>query len=167
MTSRNLTFRRQSGAALALSLMMMAVLTLISVVSMNSTLLEVLMAGNLQFQTRSLLNAENTLVVAEDEARTLNVLTAYDTVGRYDIASDGARDPFTGLSWNSTDSKANGDAHDRYVLEYAGTQPVLGSSGSWGEGGAFNVDIIRVTARSEGTNGAVRVVQSVYVMKSN
>lgn len=178
MTPRNLTIRRQSGAALALSLMMMAVLTLLAVASMNSTLLEMLMAGNLQFQTRSLINAENTLVVAEETAKTLNPLTDYNTTGRSTISTDGAKDPLT-MAWKGAvggggggtgstgDSLQNGSPGDRYILEYAGSQTVTGSSASWDAGGGApnEVQIIRVTAHSEGTKGAVRTVQSVYIMK--
>lgn len=160
-------YRRQSGAALALSLMMMAVLTIIGVVSMNTTLLELLMAGNMQFQTRALINAENTLVAAEEVAKSLDVLTDFNTTGRTTIFTAGAQDP-SELEWDADDSLESGSAQDRYIMEYAGAQRVKGSSASWDAGGGGDpgtVQIIRVTAHSEGTKGTERMVQSVYIMK--
>ena len=159
--------RRQSGAALAVSLMVMAVLTVIGVVSMNTTLLEMLMASNMQFQTRALNNAENTLVVAEADAKTMEAgVTDYGVAGKRNLSADisagTVQDPLT-MAWDDEDSLADpSDPHNRYLLEHAGSQPPDGDSSAWGVA-AVTAEVIRVTAHSEGTKGATRTVQSFYV----
>jgi type IV pilus assembly protein PilX len=151
---------RQSGAALALSLMMMAVLTLISVASMNTTLLEMLMAGNLQFQTNTLINAENTLTTAEQAAKTETLATYTNAGGKYDITQVSERDPLAMSSSNSITASTG----NLYMLEHAGTQTPPGNSNGWGNGGAGTTqEVIRTTAHSEGAKGTVRIVQSIYV----
>lgn len=158
--------RRQSGAALALSLMMMAVLTIIGVVSMNATLLEMLMAGNTQFQTRALVNAENTLANAEQAAKAMaSGVTDYGINGMRnlaeDVSNDDVQDPLE-MDWDSTDSLADGTTDNRFLLEHAGSQPPDGDSGAWGVA-AVTAEVIRVTAHAEGTKGATRIVQSFFV----
>jgi len=163
MSRSVINLHRQSGAALALSLMMMAVLTLISVASMNTTLLEMLMAGNMQFQINALVNAENTLLTAERVAQTLPLQTSYSTAGEYNMAVDGEKDPIT-MSWSGSDSIAATDANNRYMLEHGGAQTIAGNSVAWGQKSTgVTVKVVRVTAHSEGTKGTVRMVQSIYV----
>ncbi len=154
---------RQAGAALALSLVAMAILTIIGIAAMNSTLLQMLLAGNMQFQSSALINAENTLVNAERSAQSFPLQTSYSTAGKYNIATDGAKDPIT-MSWSGADSVADTDANNRYLLEHGGTQTIAGNSASWGKKTTgVTVEVVRVTAHSEGTKGAVRMVQSMYV----
>ena len=154
---------RQSGAALALSLVAMAILTIIGIAAMNGTLLQMLLAGNMQFQNIALTTAENTLVAAERVAKTLPLMTSYGTAGEYNMAVDGEKDPLS-MSWSSTDSIAETDAKNRYLLEHGGAQTIAGNSSAWGaKTTGVTVKVIRVTAHSEGTKGAVRMVQSMYV----
>jgi len=154
---------RQSGAALALSLVAMAILTIIGIAAMNSTLLQMLLAGNMQFQNRALVNSENTLLTAERVAQTLPLQTSYSTAGEYNMAVDGEKDPLT-MSWSGSDSVAASDANNRYLLEHAGAQTIAGNSVAWGpKSTGVTVKMVRVTAHSEGTKGAVRMVQSIYV----
>lgn len=165
MQPRNNSKTQQSGAALALSLMMLAILTIIGVVSMNTTLLELMMAGNLQFQTTALVNAENTLVVAEDKATTF---TAGETgLGKRDLAADiAAGDEFQPLA-SSVDWDGEAityETHNHYMLEYAGIQIPEGNSGKIGSGTNDPIaEVIRVTAQSEGTKGTERIVRSYFV----
>lgn len=168
MQPRHITLKYQSGAALALSLMMMAILTTIGVVAMNTTLLELMMAGNLQFQTVALVNAENTLVTAETAAATFS---AGDTgTGMRDLATDIANDtevdPLT-VNWDGSTPFAI-DADNHYLLEYAGIQIPEGNSAKIGSGGSDPIaEVIRVTAQSESTNGTERIVRSYFVNLSN
>jgi Tfp pilus assembly protein PilX len=162
---RNINIRphRQAGAALALSLVAMAILTIIGIAAMNSTLLQMLLAGNMQFQSTTLVNAENTLLTAERVAQTLPLQTSYGTPGEYNIAQDGIKDPIA-MSWNSGDSIADSDVKNRYLLEHGGAQTIAGNSSAWGQNATgVTVKVIRVTAHSEGSKGAVRMVQSIYV----
>lgn len=153
----------QSGAALALSLVAMAILTIIGIAAMNSTLLQMLLAGNMQFQSSALVNAENTLVTGERVAKTMPLQTDYGTAGKYNIAVDGDKDLFAASTW-SLYSIADTDANNRYLLEHGGAQTIAGNSSAWGATTTgVTVKVIRVTAHSEGTKGAVRMVQSIYV----
>lgn len=163
MSRATMNVPRQSGAALALSLMMLAILTVIGVASMNSTLLEMLMAGNLQFQTTTLINAENTLTTAEQAVET-STLANYNgaTNGMADITQVPALDPLT-MVWQASDSVEADVATNRYQLEHTGTQTPPGNSNSWGGAGAGTQEVIRITAHSQGTKGTVRMVQSIYV----
>ena len=162
---RNIMSRpnHQSGAALALSLVAMAILTIIGIAAMNSTLLQMLLAGNMQFQSTALTSAENTLVTAERVARALPLATKYSAAGQYNIANDGDQDPLAAATWASA-AVANGDAKNLYIVEHAGAQKISGNSAAWGQKSTgVTVNIVWVTAHSEGTKSAVRRVQSIYV----
>ena len=59
--------RRQRGAALFMALLFLLILTILGVFGMNISRLENLMAGNTQFQTTALNNAEYVLVRGEND----------------------------------------------------------------------------------------------------
>lgn len=71
MTNRRYTPRtytcRQRGAALFMALIFLLILTILGVFGMNISRLENLMAGNTQFQTMALNNAEYILVRGEND----------------------------------------------------------------------------------------------------
>lgn len=62
---------RQTGAALFMALIFLLVLTVLGVFGMNLSRLENLMAGNTQYQTQALNNAEYILVAAEDDIKSI------------------------------------------------------------------------------------------------
>jgi type IV pilus assembly protein PilX len=62
---------RQRGAALFMALIFLLILTILGVFGMNVSRLENLMAGNAQFQTTALNNAEYVLVRAERDLKTI------------------------------------------------------------------------------------------------
>ena len=73
--------RRQRGAVLIVSLILLVVLTLLGVTSMNTTSLEEKMAANSQTTTRAFQTAETGLSIA------FNDNAAYDLSGAYDPSS--------------------------------------------------------------------------------
>lgn len=89
---------RQQGAALFMALIFLLILTILGVFGMNVSRLENLMAGNSQFQTTALNNAEYTLARAERDlvARAdalfagtdTNPFITADTTDQYYCASD-------------------------------------------------------------------------------
>jgi len=85
---------RQQGAALFMALIFLLILTMLGVFGMNVSRLENLMAGNAQFQTTALNNAEYVLVRGERDlqaladAGTVNPFLAADTTDQYFCAND-------------------------------------------------------------------------------
>jgi Tfp pilus assembly protein PilX len=85
---------RQQGAALFMALIFLLILTMLGVFGMNVSRLENLMAGNAQFQTTALNNAEYVLVRGERDlqaladAGTANPFLAADTTDQYFCAND-------------------------------------------------------------------------------
>ena len=63
--------RNQGGAALFMALIFLLVLTVLGVFGMNLSRLENLMAGNTQYQTQALNNAEYVLIAAENDIKTV------------------------------------------------------------------------------------------------
>jgi Tfp pilus assembly protein PilX len=156
--SSHRTFRhdrqRQTGAALFMALIFLLVLTVLGVFGMNLSRLENLMAGNTQFQTEAMNNAEYVLIAAEDDIKTL--ATDKFSVGR-DVAGDhyypvtttdfntvtaGTQQP-TDVVWNFStakialpdiggegmDTDADGNADDgtgEYVIQDAGYDNTAG-----------------------------------------
>ena len=84
---------RQRGAALFMALIFLLILTMLGVFGMNVSRLENLMAGNAQFQTTALNNAEYVLVRGERDLQALadtggvNPFLA-DTIDQYFCAND-------------------------------------------------------------------------------
>lgn len=90
--SRYLT--RQRGAALFMALIFLLILTMLGVFGMNVSRMENLMAGNAQFQTTALNNAEYVLTRGERDLQALadaggvNPFLASDTSDQYYCAND-------------------------------------------------------------------------------
>jgi type IV pilus assembly protein PilX len=170
----------QQGVSLIVALIMLIVLTLIGVSSMNTAIVELKMAGSSQQQGLALNRADELLRIGEDDVQTIA-----DTPGTFDFATPGDGyyvvaddiDVFN-LDWEGSGLTSisggkfatsgvfmGGDRGD-YVVEYIGEKDVIGESGS--EGGdqgvaGSKVYTYRITARSEGAKGALRLVQSIYV----
>ena len=85
---------RQRGAALFMALIFLLILTMLGVFGMNVSRMENLMAGNAQFQTTALNNAEYALTMGERDLQTLadgggvNPFLAADTTDQYFCAND-------------------------------------------------------------------------------
>jgi Tfp pilus assembly protein PilX len=180
---------RQHGAALFMALIFLLILTILGVFGMNLSRLENLMAGNAQFQTTALNNAEYVLARGEKDIEDIaksgvvpfsawNVDDQYYTV---DTTPGGTpKDlvwPFTAakvsipdMNGDGSDTDADGTADDgtgQYVIENAGLDNSKGEDASFT--GTINplpgaiVQVFLVTAQSEASRGAKRIVQSVVV----
>jgi Tfp pilus assembly protein PilX len=158
---------RQTGAALFMALIFLLILTMLGVFGMNISRLENLMAGNTQFQTTALNNAEYTLARGIEDIRNVDALglpypttAGYHTVGDYDPSD---------LVWNFTKktvSLPDGSTGD-YVIMNAGTDNDDGEDNSYtgviSPAPGAVVQVFLVTAQSESSRGAKRIVQSVVV----
>jgi Tfp pilus assembly protein PilX len=179
---------RQNGAALFMALIFLLILTILGVFGMNLSRLENLMAGNSQFQTTALNNAE--YVLARGEKDIIDIASSgvvpfsawsvddqYYTVGTTDITGttpvETPKDlvwPFTSEMVSLPDLNGDGTADEgsgKYVIENAGLDNSKGEDASYS--GTINplpgavVQVFLVTAQSESSRGAKRIVQSVVV----
>lgn len=165
---------QQRGAALFMALIILLVLTILGVFGMNISRMENLMAGNNQFQTAALSNAE--LVLSVGEQKTEDILgnlpfTDWNEIGDafYDRTSESTEliNP-NNLNWGF--SYQAEDSSSRYVVEYAGSELVPGNDASV-EGtstctAGSCVWVFIATAQNETSRGAKRTVQSVYVTET-
>jgi Tfp pilus assembly protein PilX len=179
---------RQNGAALFMALIFLLILTILGVFGMNLSRLENLMAGNSQFQTTALNNAEYVLARGEKDIEDIaksgsvpfsawSVDDQYYTVGTTDITGttpvETPKDlvwPFTSEMVSLPDLNGDGTADEgsgKYVIENAGLDNSKGEDASYS--GTINplpgavVQVFLVTAQSESSRGAKRIVQYVVV----
>ena len=169
-TQRNtrLTQGRQDGAALFMALVFLLILTILGVFGMNVSRLENMMAGNTQFQTTALSNAEYTLARGVDDVLDLEAKgIPYPSGDQYH--NFGTITPAK-LVWDTFTSAAvsipGGDS-GRYVIENAGLDNNEGEDSSFTGlikplPGA-TVQVFMVSAQSESSRGAKRIVQSVVI----
>ena len=165
LTTRN----RQQGAALFMALIVLLVLTMLGVFGMNMARLENLMAGNNQFQTTALNNAEAVVAVGEDDVeknvlgKCINWNTTGDRFYARNVDSTEIINPEK-LNWDFTYQPLDGDT-SRYVVESAGKYTDFNCSAKWGidYGDECVRYIFLVSAQSDASRGAKRTVQSVYV----
>ena len=164
----------QRGVAMFMALIFLLIMTILGAFGMNTARIENLMAGNSQFQVAALNDAEFVLGVGEQNVE--------DILGNL---------PFT--DWNETDDAfydrtsestdvidthvlnwgfnyQEEDSSSRYVIEYAGSEPVPGNDASV-EGtstcpAGSCVWVFLATAQAETSRGARRIVQSVYVTET-
>jgi hypothetical protein len=158
---------RQKGVALFMALVILLVLTILGVFGMNLSRLENMMAGNNQFQTTALSNAE--LAVSAAEQAMLASLGGAKQACYYTTTE--AIEPAI-INWDSNPAItpcdyvfANGDPTAAYVIEYANwgidndCSKAVGKGG--GTAGCIHYDFV-ITAQADASRGAKRTVQTVY-----
>ena len=159
--------QKQAGAALFMALIFLLILTLLGVFGMNMSRLENLMAGNTQFQVTALNNAEYTLARGIEDILQVEIDgLSYPTAAGYHSAGD--IEP-SDLVWSFTrkDVTLPDGNTGEYVIINAGTDNDDGEDNSYSgvitpAPGAI-VQVFLVTAQSESSRGAKRIVQSVVV----
>jgi len=158
---------RQQGAALFMALIFLLILTVLGVFGMNISRMENMMAGNAQFQTTALNNAEYTLAQGiQDILQIESAGNPYPTGDGYHNVGD--HDP-AALVWDFTNKTVTlpDGSTGIYIIENAGTDNDDGEDNSYT--GTINpspgaiVQVFLVTAQSESSRGAKRIVQSVVV----
>ena len=168
---------RQGGAALFMALIILLVLTILGVFGMNMARLENLMAANDQFMVTALSNAEYTLAVGQEEIQKIadnGCPFPSAKVGYYQ--ADENIDP-TVPNWGfpsqevdiDIDGDGTTDETGNYIIVNAGTDNDDGEDDSFT--GTTNplpgaiVQVFLVTAQSDASKGAKRIVQSAVVTK--
>lgn len=154
----------QGGAALLVSLIMLLLMTVIGVATMNTTILESKMAGNVQSEVLAFNNAESSLRFAETDVQQ-NIV---DTAGVFDFsADDGYYDNPVNLStfnWDTDDFEVVGN--DRYIVEYMGPRTLTGNSAAMDQTGGTSgstIYVFQITARSQdNVSGSTQMLRSTY-----
>ena len=165
--NRSRSCRQQAGAALFMALIFLLILTLLGVFGMNVSRLENLMAGNTQFQTTALNNAEYTLARGVEDILQVEIDgLSYPTTAGYHTVGDVEPSDLTWSFTTKTVSLPDGSTGE-YVILNAGTDNDDGEDSSYTgtiapAPGAI-VQVFLVTAQSESSRGAKRIVQSVVV----
>lgn len=160
---------RQSGAALAVSLIMLLIMTLIGVTAMQTTIFEERMAGNAKDANTAFQAAEAALRAGEAYLNGTATVGPFDgTAGLYDqdtapapenLESDSSW-PATAVTYGtSLDEVA---AQPEYIIEHM--RPVLDPDLSLASDEPLpDTGIYRITARATGnTDTAVSVLQSTF-----
>lgn len=166
----------QRGAALAVGLLMLTVMSLIAVTSMQSSTLQELMSGNMKDQATAFEAAESAIRAAEIflDGRTYN-LNDFDN-----DESDGLMDNFhdevwTVIDWSSNDPipAPNVDGtttQPQFVIQYLGPvtplEQTINVNNAYGSGEGTEQVIaqnFRITARGTGgSDNSVVILESVY-----
>lgn len=171
--------RLQNGAVLAVSLLILVVLTIIGVSSMVTTSLEEKMSGNFRDRQIAFNAAEAALAYAENFVNAnVNAASVFDgsdgLYATYD--GPGSNNAFDSSWWTGTASQVlpNADAVDdvqtqpRFTIEHRGEiGEVEGTSinlGGYGESsGGGEITAFRITVRATGlTDNSVVIIQSYY-----
>ena len=172
---------KQHGAALAVSLILLLVLTLLGVAGMQSTIMEEKMAGNMRDKALAFQASESGLINGERHSQNLLSLASpfvANCTGGLCVPSSSATPVWEGpnVNWTTaTNTFTYGgtvaatnlglvNAQPQYIVELLPEPPKgVGESLSTGKGAGVTVEIFRVTSR--GIGGSVNapvMVQSVY-----
>jgi Tfp pilus assembly protein PilX len=165
---------RSRGAALVMSLIVLGVLMLLGVSAVILSRSQFKLAGNVQFQTLALTDAENAMTQAE-RWTTANwndpgFTTKGTLAGVY--PKDTAPDPLT-MKWDDTNSiKVDSDGNQRYVVElYMDGRTLPTSSAAqcnnYGTPGPCpTVNVYRISTRGASRLGAAKVIQALYAVRT-
>jgi len=162
---RKLPPRNQRGAALMVSLVFLVIMTIIGIASMNTAVMENLMAANSQFQVSALSNAEFIIGSAEDDIETIvsdASALAFETSDDHYYLADDVEPAVNDWTFQHASTTLGS-----YIIEYAGKHPIPGESAEMGAGtaGSF-VYLFLVSAQNVASKGARRNVQTVYVTEN-
>lgn len=166
--------RHQRGAVLAVSLILLVVVTLIAVSSMQGTMLEEKMAGNALDRNLAFQSTESAVREAELAIEGITSLGGFDgSAGLFGL-TDG--EPYAGNPATWTDGTLHRVASENYGSYVAprfytkhfttvvGTEGALNMSGYGDNKGTGDVSIFKITARGTGGNAdsAEVIVRTYY-----
>jgi Tfp pilus assembly protein PilX len=179
---RSLRAGRQTGATLIFALLFLLVIMLTGIAVMNNSGTQFKLAANAQFESLALNKAEAAVATAEDWLSTdknysLGGFTTYSAaltphlhpIGRV-VNLSAPNNNYLTLDWTSNALAVDGDTSQRYMIELLSKNLRLqvSNQGSTGRAtaGCNQVNIFRISARGESARNAVKVVQSIYSVKS-
>jgi type IV pilus assembly protein PilX len=171
-------YKKQSGAALVVSLLILLVMTLIGVSSMQTTTMEEKMASNAREHQQAFEAAEAALRAAEKHIEDdVTVTAGFDTTGSDGHYDNSVQELWRTLGWTNTDSLADNTytstyssaSAPRYIIEHYGSTTTdvdkfnLGGYGTGAGGG--DIELFRITARGTGANNQSPVLIQTYYGK--
>lgn len=168
----NMNLKKQTGAVLLVSMVILVALTMLGVTSMKGSLTELTMAGNLRESGLTFQAAEAGLKSAEQIVNNSTSLTIFN--GSTSLLSLSDIDPaylqkatWTGATEADVDLE-NVSASPRYIIKYLGERNSNANAaisiGGYGRNqSGIVISNFRVTSRGVGQTGNIsRVVQSYY-----
>lgn len=157
----------QSGAALAVGLIMLLVMTLMVLASSRTSVLDFLMAVNTQNSNEALQRAEDSVLRGEQR-----IVTDFGGIPTTDFSA-GAEDGLyldgeivvDTIDWSDIHHESDGEDADQrdYIIEYIGPAMVPGGSLAVGAGAASSIRYLyRVSGQGASSRSAARVVQTIF-----
>lgn len=156
------TRQRQRGAVMAVSLILLLVVTLLAVNSMQGTLLEEKMTGNSQDRNLAFQSAESAVREAEVSVESIASMGGFDgNAGRFGL-TNAEPEYSAAATWTDTTQHVEADEafgsyeEPQYFIKHfttvIGTEGALNMSGYGDNKGSGDVTIFRITARATGGN---------------
>ncbi len=164
-------YKKQQGVVLVISLIMLLLMTIVGVTSMQTTILQEKMAGNLRDKHIAFNSAEAALQQGEADLTAASLPTFGSTTGLYSATGTSA-ELWKTINWDATDSKiypgsgmmlTSGLPLPRYIIEELPVSTIEKTSVVVGFKPEVKSSIYQVTARGEGKMGAVAILQSTYL----
>lgn len=164
---------REHGAALIVSLVLLLIMTIIGISAMNSARLEVSMAGMMEREEVALRGAERALRVAEKYVE--NSIDAFEPLPGHYLPEDEVDPSVTDWSDIVSFSKTGVaiapelSEHDAFIVQYDGKVTLPGSALNDGGDVIFGdqVNVYRITSRSDTDGEAVRIIEAIYTKLYN
>lgn len=171
--------KRERGISLVTTLVMLLAVMVLGLSAITISKSQFMLAGNLQFQSGALNEAEAAAVVAEQWLSSgtnyLNAgFTTYNTSAGYlypiGYMSANNIDPLT-MTWNTTNSIQVGSiTTQRYLIEFIAKDKTLIPTGlavgGRASSGCNKTDVYRIIAQGGSARGSSRMVQSIYSVLS-
>ena len=165
--------KRQSGVVMAVSLILLLVITLIAVSSIRGTMLEEKMAGNSLDRNLAFQSTESAIREAEISIEGVASLGGFDgSAGLFGLA-DAEPDFANSATWGAanqsvvTDDAYGSYAEPQYYVKHfttvIGTEGALNMSGYGDNKGTGDVTVFKITARGTGGNAeSAEVILRTY-----
>ena len=176
-----ITLNEQGGVVLITSLLILVVMTLLAISTMSTSNFELIMATNVQSQTKALANAEIAVSEGEAEINTKYIpgpITLYinpsastsPAAGLYEYNSETKQTPgfvdSTTFDWDGdgTNGFITGPTGNKYVIEYLGGWTMSGASLAGGVNiGTNGRYVYRLSGQGTSSRGGERLVQTLFV----
>ncbi len=171
-------YQQQQGMVLVIALIILFALSIIALVTLQSSSMSERITGNMRQLSVAMQTASSALREAEQSIQAMTNTTAFasNANGLYSIGQ--APNPFTAATWTGTASLQSTASYPasvqapRYFIQYLGTYSVSGGGsatnvnvqnyGYTSATGSANVGVYRIVARGTGGGKAQVIYESFY-----
>lgn len=165
---------QQRGASLVTSLIILGVLALMGVAGVMIANTQFKIAGNLQFQSAAMSDAESALAVAENWLPANHTHQGFAETGAPGLYPLGVTPDPVLMTWDDTTSiKIDPAGNQRYIIELYLAGRTLPSSSvvqcnTYGTSAPCpKVNVYRISTRGVSRAGATRLVQSLFAVRTS